>query len=68
MEPTSHFGRAHFYAPVKIIGSRIIDTLSFNVIVLWIMSVLLYFTLYFDVIRKTFYFFEAARLRKRGAE
>jgi ABC transport system ATP-binding/permease protein len=68
MEPTSHFGRAHFYAPVKIIGNRTIDTLSFNVIVVWIMSVLLYFTLYFDVIRKTFSFFEAARLRKRGAE
>jgi ABC-type multidrug transport system ATPase subunit len=68
MIPTSRLGRAHFYAPVKIIGNRTIDTLSFNVIVLWIMSVLLYFTLYFDVIRKTFSFFETARLRKRGAE
>jgi hypothetical protein len=68
MIPTSRLGRAHFYAPVKILGNRTIDTLSFNVIVLWIMSVLLYFTLYFDVIRKTFSFFETARLRKRGAE
>ena len=68
MIPTSRLGRAHFYAPVKIVGNRTIDTLSFNVIVVWIMSVLLYFTLYFDVIRKTFSFFETARLRKRGAE
>ena len=68
MIPTSRLGRAHFYAPVKIIGNRIFDTLSFNVIVLWIMSFLLYFTLYFDVIRKTFSFFETARLRKRGNE
>ena len=65
MIPTSRLGRAHFYAPVKIIGSRTIDTLSFNVVVLWIMSVLLYFTLYFDVIRKTLSFFETARIRKR---
>jgi ABC-type multidrug transport system ATPase subunit len=68
MIPTSRIGRAHFYAPVKIIGSRTIDTLSFNVIVLWIMSVLLYFTLYFDAIRKTFSFFETAKLRKRSTE
>lgn len=68
MKPTSRAGRAHFYAPVKIIGSSAIDTLTFNVIVLWIMSVLLYFTLYFDVIRKTISFFETARFKKPGVE
>jgi ABC-type multidrug transport system ATPase subunit len=65
MEPASRVGRAHFYAPVKIIGNLTIDTLSFNAIVLWIMSVLFYFALYFDVIRKTLSFFETARIRKR---
>jgi hypothetical protein len=68
MEPTSRVGRAHFYAPVKIIGNTIFDSLSFNVVVIWIISVLLYFTLYFDVIRKIFSFFEYTRLKKPVAE
>jgi ABC-type multidrug transport system ATPase subunit len=68
MIPASRIGRAHFYAPVKIIGNRTFDTLSFNVIVLWIMSALLYFTLYFDIIRKIISFFETVRFRKPGVE
>jgi ABC-type multidrug transport system ATPase subunit len=68
MEPTSRYGRAHFYAPVKILGNQIFDTLSFNVFAIWMMSVLLYITLYFDIIRKTITFFETIRLRKTTAE
>ena len=68
MEPTSRVGRAHFYAPVKIIGNSTFDTLLFNVIVLWTMSFMLYLTLYFDVIRKTISFFEIARFKKPGVE
>ncbi|MCK5135988.1 MAG: ATP-binding cassette domain-containing protein [Bacteroidales bacterium] len=52
MEPTSNLGRAHLYAPVKIIGGLKIDTPWFNVIIIWITSMMLYMTLYFDVIRK----------------
>jgi ABC transport system ATP-binding/permease protein len=68
MEPTSRIGRAHFYAPVKIIGNRTFNTLSFNVMVIWIMSVLFYVTLYFDVIRKAINFFESTRFKKTTVE
>jgi len=65
MIPTSRIGRAHFYAPVKIIGDRSVDTLCFNIMVIWLMSIILYITLYFDVIRKSLSFFEGFRFRKK---
>lgn len=68
MEPTSRVGRAHFYAPVKMISNTTFDTLTFNVIFIWIMSVLLYITLYFDVIRKAITFFESTRFKKTTVE
>ncbi len=40
--PTSITGRAHLFAPVKRLGKMTIDTLWFNLGVLWFMSVLLY--------------------------
>lgn len=64
MEPTSNYGRAQFYAPVKIIGNRIIDTFWFNIIVIWITSLILFVTLYYDLIRKIVTYFENIRLRK----
>jgi hypothetical protein len=62
--PESNFGRAHFYAPVKIIGNRSIDTLWFNILVIWIFSFILYLTLYYDMIRKVVRLIENVRLRK----
>ncbi|MFA6403919.1 MAG: ATP-binding cassette domain-containing protein [Salinivirgaceae bacterium] len=47
-EPRSHIGRAQFYAPVKIIGNITIDTLWFNMGLLWIMTLLLYVALYYN--------------------
>ena len=61
MIPTSSFGRAQFYAPVKIIGSKTMDTLWFNIMVIWVMSAVLYLTLYFDVIRKMLVLFNRSR-------
>ena len=53
MVPNSSFGRAHFYAPVKKIGSLHIDTFYFNLIFIWIITIIAYFLLYFDTLRKT---------------
>jgi ABC transport system ATP-binding/permease protein len=64
MSPTSTMGRAHFYAPVKIIGSRSFDTLWFNIMVIWIYSVILYIILCFDLFRKVTTFTESSRLWK----
>jgi ABC-type multidrug transport system ATPase subunit len=44
--------RAHFFAPAKYFCGKQIDTLYFNIIVIWMMSVLFYITLYFDVLKR----------------
>ncbi|MBN1925108.1 MAG: ATP-binding cassette domain-containing protein [Prolixibacteraceae bacterium] len=62
MDPLNHNGRAHFYAPVKFIGKIKFGTVFFNVIVLWIFTVVLMVALYFDMLRKTLSYFESWRL------
>ncbi|UXX78055.1 ATP-binding cassette domain-containing protein [Reichenbachiella carrageenanivorans] len=44
--------RSHFYAPQKYFMGNYYDTLYFNVIVIWLMSLLLVVSLYFDWFRK----------------
>ncbi len=50
MMPGSRFGRAHFFAPYKIIGSMEISTLLFNMIAIWLMTAGLFVTLYYNVL------------------
>lgn len=57
-------GRAHFYAPVKRIGSFEIDTFVFNTIVLWLTTMIFYITLIFDVLKKTLCLTEHIRRRR----
>lgn len=53
LDPTkSNFGRAHFFAPRKKFLNMYYDTYWFNLCVIWIMSLLLGITLYFDVLKK----------------
>jgi ABC-type multidrug transport system ATPase subunit len=52
MKATSKYGRAHFYAPYKRIGNAEIDTFVFNLLVIWIESIILYILLYFHALRK----------------
>lgn len=44
--------RSHFYAPEKRIGNSLISTLYFNLIVIWLFSVVLFFTLKYDLFRR----------------
>ena len=46
-----YFG-AHFYSPSKYFFNYKFDTFSANLIVIWLMTLLLTITLYFDVLRK----------------
>ncbi len=46
--------RAHFYAPKKHFLNQYFDTFAFNVGVIWLMVIILYITLYFETLRKTF--------------
>lgn len=43
--------RAHFYAPEKKVFGTYIDTYWVNIAVIWFMSIILAFTLYFDVLK-----------------
>ena len=44
--------RTHFFAPRKWVLGTPVDTLYFNIIALWVMSGLLYLTLYFNLFRR----------------
>ena len=50
--PDFNNGRAHFLASGKSIFSFSVRTLVFNVLVIWMMTIFLYITLYFDWFRK----------------
>jgi len=52
MAPTSNNGRSHFCAPYKLIGNLRIDTLGFNLMVIWLVSIVLFIALYFTFLRK----------------
>jgi ABC-type multidrug transport system ATPase subunit len=64
MPAESKTGRAHFYAPVKQVGSQKIDTYYFNIMFIWIFSVILYLILYLRIPEKLLSFFENLRLSR----
>ena len=71
MKPGSKHGRAHFYAPFKQIGNLKIGTLAFNVVAIWIMTAVLFITLYYNLLKRFIEFLETLRIpiwRKFGRE
>lgn len=71
MKPGSKYGRAHFYAPYKQIGNLKIRTLLFNVIAIWIMTIVLFVTLYLNALKRFIEFLETLKVpiwRKFGRE
>lgn len=50
--------RAHFFAPQKNLLGNPVSTYWFNVLVIWIMTLFLYITLYFEVLKKVVNSFE----------
>jgi ABC transport system ATP-binding/permease protein len=44
--------RSHFYAPAKIVFGNYFDTYWFNIVVIWLGSLILYAVLYFDLLRR----------------
>jgi len=65
MEPQSHIGRAHFFAPVKKLGSLSIETYWFNLIIIWLSFFIYYLALVNDILRKFTNWNRVRRLRKR---
>jgi len=64
MPPSSKWGRAHFYASEKYFAGMTIPTTVFNLIVIWLSTIILYITLYFDLLRKIINYFETFKKRK----
>ncbi len=60
--PFYHNGSAHFYASYKQIGDLRINTVLFNIIIVWIFTGLLMVSLYFDLLRKFLAYIENWRL------
>ncbi len=52
-DPTTEAGmvdyRTHFFAPTKQLGGMLIDTYYFNIAVIWMMTTLLYLSLYYEL-------------------
>lgn len=61
-KPAYKNGSAHFYSANKYLGNFQIDTLIFNVIIIWLFTFLLMISLYFDLLRKGLAYIENWRL------
>jgi hypothetical protein len=71
MAPGSKCGRAQFFAPYKQIGNLKIETLIFNMLAVWIMILVLFVTLYYNVLKRFIGFLESLKLpilRKFGRD
>jgi ABC-type multidrug transport system ATPase subunit len=62
MRPLSRTGRAHFYAPYKQLGNLKINTLIFNIAAIWVMSMVLFVTLYYNVLKRFVRLLESLRI------
>jgi hypothetical protein len=71
MFPGSKWGRAHFYSPYKQIGNIKINTLLFNILIIWIMIISLFVALYYNLLKRFISLLESLKLpilRKYGRE
>ena len=68
MLPGSRAGRAHFYAPYKMIGNLMIPTLWFNLMVIWIVNTVLFITLYYNVLKLLLSLLERIRIPGFGSD
>jgi hypothetical protein len=62
--PFSKYGRAHFYAPMKRIGNYYYDTFWFDIVFMWLTTIMWFVVLYFDLLFKVIKYFENIRLRR----
>ena len=68
MPPGSRTGRAHFYAPYKMLGNLKISTIWFNMIFIWLMNLFLYVTLYFNILKRLLNFMERINIPGFGSD
>ncbi len=51
--PVSNFGRAQLFVPEKKISGQLVETVEFNISIIWLINLLLYILLIFDVFNLT---------------
>ena len=51
-DPTSPYIKAHFMAATKKIGNKTFDTYYVNLAILWILNILLFVCLYYEILKK----------------
>jgi ABC transport system ATP-binding/permease protein len=71
MPPVSKYGRAHFYAPYKLLGNLRIGTMVFNVSMIWLMTIVFFLALYYNLLKRFIVWLERLKLpiwRKFGRE
>lgn len=56
--------RSHFYAPRKYFAGKYHDTYWFNLIFIWVMTVFLYITLYYELLKKLLDLPEKIKIKK----
>jgi hypothetical protein len=65
-EPSGFWSfRTHFFAPAKLFAGHFFETLWFNLTVVWILTILLYVALYFDLLKKGLKRLESIKWRKK---
>jgi ABC transport system ATP-binding/permease protein len=62
MLPDHPWGRAQFYAPMKLFNGQYVKTLWFNIAVIWLFSLFLFISLQADLLRKLIDYMEGLRL------
>jgi len=62
--PESAYGRAQFFAPVKRLGKRNMDTFWFNLAIIWLSTCVLYVTLVSDLLRRFTNWNQVRKLRR----
>ena len=60
--------RAGFYIPKKHLMGSYVDTFYFNIMAIWFMTTLFFFTLYYDLLKKVVQGFELRRKYSRKAK
>ena len=63
MYPDSRFGRAQFFASVKFLGNKKISTFWFNIAILWLSAILMFWILYFDLVKKLINLLSISRIK-----
>ncbi|MEM1405773.1 MAG: ATP-binding cassette domain-containing protein [Bacteroidota bacterium] len=58
--------RSKFFVPEKHFAGKYVDTLIFNILVIWVMSLLLYVSLYYDGLERFMKLFSSGKPKRRA--